>query len=157
MGLDLGEEEIDFSSGRGVKYEVYDVPEPDRWLDVSQKRIVDKVIKRWGGEDLNVLLDYVYCETQPMRSAQFLQPLDFRHIASGLRNSETDTLELEAAKRDEIIRRIAKEGIYAEEPIVYRISDSKKKLGGDETEIPKIIGRVKFSDTRRIRPFEGQE
>jgi hypothetical protein len=157
MGLELAEEEVDFSSGHGFRYEVLDFPEPEKWLDASQKHIIDKVIKHWGGENLDVLLDYVYCDTEPMKNAQFRQALDFRGIPRGIRHSETDTLEIDPIKRDEIKSSIEKHGIYSEEPVVYKVSDKGNNLGGDETTIPPIAGHIKFSDTHNIIIFEGRE
>jgi len=157
MGLALGEEETDFSSGHGIRYEVYELSNIDTWLDIHQKQIVDNVIKRWGGEDLNVLLDYVYCETAPMLHAQFLKPLDFHNIPRGLRNSETDSLELDKDQISALRKSLDTHGTYSESPIIYRASDSKGRLGGDEAYFPITLGKAKFSDTSRIIPFEGRE
>ncbi len=110
-----------------------------------------------GSEDLSTLLDYVYCNTEPMRNAQFRQPLDFNGIVRGLRNSETDTLELQSNEVQRIKKLITEQGIYAEKPAIYRASDSKNKLGGDEAKIPNIVGKAKFSDTTNINPFGGRD
>lgn len=50
----------------------------------SVKRVTDQVIEQWGLEPLEIILDYVYFETEPMQDAQRGESLDF----SGIRKEE---------------------------------------------------------------------
>lgn len=43
--------------------------------------IVDRILKWWMWEDTNVLLDYVYFETEPMRQSRRGDILDFSTIS----------------------------------------------------------------------------
>lgn len=49
-------------------------------LDDFIKILIKKLIKRWGLEDTNDLLDYVYFETEPMEKAKKNEELDFSLI-----------------------------------------------------------------------------
>ena len=44
------------------------------------KNIADDVVKQWGLEDLNTILEYVYFETEPMQDAERGEILDFSKI-----------------------------------------------------------------------------
>ena len=44
------------------------------------RRIADGVVRQWGLEDLNPILEYVYFETEPMQEAQRGDTLDFSTI-----------------------------------------------------------------------------
>ena len=46
----------------------------------STKSVLDRVLDRWALEDLWVLLDYVYFETEPMQDAHRGEPLDFSKV-----------------------------------------------------------------------------
>lgn len=46
----------------------------------SVKHVVDRVLDRWALEDLWVLLDHVYFETEPMENAHRGQTLDFSGV-----------------------------------------------------------------------------
>jgi len=155
--LDLGEEELDFSTGQGVNYKAYNTPSWETWLNVSQKLNIDLVIKRWGGEDLNLLLDYVYCYTEPMKNAQFLEHLDFRKIRSGLRRSETASINILDQDKTTIKQLIEGEGIFSRKPIFLSKDNITKKDNNDEPSIPLLSGRIKFTDTKTIQSIEGNE
>ena len=143
MGLDLREEELDFSTSRGVKYEVYDVPDPQSWLEIGQKNVIDKVIERWGGEDLNTLLDFVYCDTEPMIGAEFQQPLDFHKIKSGLRYATGDKLDL-PAESIAMIKGIAeKQSSLSKPPTEAKFTKRTREIADDETPTPNLTGKVK--------------
>ncbi len=157
MGLDLGEEEVDFATGRGVKYEVYDTPSWETWLSASQKQDVDMVIKRWGGEDLNLLLDYVYCYTEPMKNAQFLEHLDFRKIKTGLRRSESASIDIRDQDKTAIRQLIEKEGLISRKPISIGKGTKASGERNDEPTGPYISGRIKFADIKTIQSIEGKE
>lgn len=113
MGFDIAEEAEDFASGRGVRATVYPPPDPDKWLEPRAKAIVDRVLKRWGLEDLGVLLDYVYCDTEPMKDATFGEPLSFAGVLGGLRSPVTDKLEISAPDRERIRGLLVSEGLVS--------------------------------------------
>ena len=46
----------------------------------AEKLVVDRVIREWGMEELNPILNYVYFNTEPMRDAQRGDVLDFTSI-----------------------------------------------------------------------------
>ena len=49
-------------------------------LDELVKVLIKNLIRKWGIEDLNDLLDYVYFETEPMKDAKKNKVLDFSLI-----------------------------------------------------------------------------
>jgi len=51
-------------------------------IDEFIKALIFKIVKRWGLEDTNELLDYVYFETEPMTVANKGAVLDFNTIKS---------------------------------------------------------------------------
>jgi hypothetical protein len=156
MGLNMGEEEVDFATGHGVKYVVYDVPNPDQWLEVTQKSVIDRVIKQWGNEDLEVLLDYVYCDTEPMQGAQFRGPLDFRKITFGMRRAVGDELELAANEKDAIKQLVDKHGMVSRKPIAIKPIATKKPPEEERGLTPKLAGKVQ-SRNDMIKTVEGRE
>lgn len=46
----------------------------------AAKSVLDHILDRWALEDLWVLLDYVYFETEPMQDAHRGEPLDFSKV-----------------------------------------------------------------------------
>jgi hypothetical protein len=156
MRLDLGEEQLDFSTGHGIKYEVYNVQDPEKWLDTRQKHIVDRVINKWGGEDLNTLLDFVYCETEPMIGAKFGQPLDFHKIKGGLRYSESDKLDLSPETIAEI-KELSKKQIPLSRPPTLANFKEPCEPPNDEPPTPKISGSVITDDIYSVSFPGGRE
>jgi len=81
-------EESEFISHAGRKGYAYtsqsDIDEGERALismfGYPVKQVLDRVLDRWALEDLWVLLDYVYFETEPMRDARRGELLDFSKI-----------------------------------------------------------------------------
>jgi hypothetical protein len=157
MGLDLGEEELDFSTRRGVKYEVYDVPHPEGWLEPGQKGIIDRVIGRWGNEDLRLLLDYVYCDTQPMKNAQFGQTLDFRRISRAMRRSSSDSLDLSAGDKAAIRALLQKRQNISRQPARLNIKNLRAQEAEDESPLPPMSGTIRFDNPGVIRTFTERE
>jgi hypothetical protein len=157
IGLDLGEEELDFSTGRGIRYEVFDNPTWENWLSASQKLDIDMVIKRWGGEDLNILLDYVYCYTEPMKNAQFLEHLDFKKLRTGLRRSESASIDIRDQDKTTIRQLIENEGLISRRPISIKKNMIASREIVDEPTSPLISGRIKFANTKTIQSIEGNE
>ena len=48
--------------------------------DSATRRTVDRIVEEWGLEPLNILLDYVYFETEPMQDVERGQSLDFSTV-----------------------------------------------------------------------------
>ena len=94
IGFDLQEEATDFSTGRGVRYSVFGAEHLERFFALPVQAIIDRVIDRWGTEDLDSLLDYVYCYTEPMRDTKLREPLDFNRIVTGLRHEVHPSLDI---------------------------------------------------------------
>lgn len=78
---DLEEEEIELSNGRTfLKYSIPFDEGVESYVDWEVERLITQIVRRWGDEDLNKLLDYVYFETEPMRDAKRGEILDFSKI-----------------------------------------------------------------------------
>jgi hypothetical protein len=156
MRIDLGEEQLDFSSGHGIKYQVYDVEAPEKWMDVRQRHVVDRVIKKWGGEELNNLLDFVYCDTEPMQGVKFGQPLDFHNIQGGLRYSESDRLDL-APETIADIQQVSKNQPPLSKPRTFANFSEPCKTPNDEPLTPNITGKVESDDIFTVSFSRGRE
>jgi uncharacterized protein YwgA len=80
LEFDIPQEEVTTKEGykaytfRPSRYAYVDV---DDTLSIGEKATVDNVIKRWGLEDLNSILDHVYFETEPMKQGTRGERLDF--------------------------------------------------------------------------------
>ena len=78
---------VEMFGGRGSRYRF---SKSEDWREihrnyttqftVSVRRVVDNVIRQWGLEPLETLLDYVYFETEPMQGAERGRFLDFSTI-----------------------------------------------------------------------------
>ncbi len=61
-----------------------------RWVDFNRLRelpernLINRVVRDWGTEDLNRLLNHVYFETAPMRDVQRGDVLDFSKVSEDL-------------------------------------------------------------------------
>ena len=42
--------------------------------------LIKQLVKKWGGVELNKLLDHVYFDTEPMENAKRYELLDFSHL-----------------------------------------------------------------------------
>jgi hypothetical protein len=62
------------------KYQIQDMQSIEDLVAFSEQTRIDGIIKRWALDDLNLLLNYVYFETEPMRDAKRGEPLDFNKI-----------------------------------------------------------------------------
>lgn len=71
-------EEAELRSGRTAKF-VNFTSEELKMRDVPDEvsRVMKQIVERWIGVDLNLLLDYVYFETEPMEQAKRGETLDF--------------------------------------------------------------------------------
>lgn len=158
LGLDLGEEELDFRIGRGVRYEIlYDVPDPEKWLNIRERLVVNRVIKRWGGEDLGKLLDYVYCDTEPMIGTEFGKQLDFRKTRGGLRYVENSSIELSASDKDEIRKLQDKQSALSRKPTSANFVKPKTDKVRDELETPSISGSATLKNYQSADYIKGRE
>jgi hypothetical protein len=163
LGFDIGEESEDFVSGKGVRTTAYLPPDPDKWLEPRARTIVDRVLKRWALEDLGVLLDYVYCDTEPMKDSAFGKPLDFAKVISGLRSPSTDKIELSASDREGIVKLLQSDGIVS----LARVGlpglekgtrETKPRAGDDEyVDLSGLQGRVSSSADHSSQFVENQE
>ena len=156
MGLELGEEELDFSTGRGVRYEVYGLPNPDKWFDSGQRIYVDKVVRIWGGDDLDDLLDYVYCYTEPMKQARFRQRLDFSTIKRGMRYAETDKLDLSPDSIAEIKKLTEKQSPLSRSRTLARFAKARSDKVTDEPSTPKVSGKIRVEDASTVNVSRGE-
>ncbi len=87
-GLDLEIEEVLTEHGPGRIYKVYDEQSISGIVDFGAEQLINRVLQKWGLEDRDVLLEYVY-GTMPVKHAEHGEPLDF--------TLETDHLLLEQA------------------------------------------------------------
>jgi hypothetical protein len=77
-GIDIGDESSDFTTGNGIKNpSEIDEESIESLLPHELRTLTDRIIERWCDENLKILLDYVYCDTEPMENSVFGQPLDF--------------------------------------------------------------------------------
>lgn len=78
---------------------------------VELRRLAGEVVERWGGLQIELLLDYVYFETEPMMTASRGALLDFSSIppamATAVRKIGIDRKKLAAIRRN--VSRHAKE------------------------------------------------
>jgi hypothetical protein len=74
-------ESVEFKSGKACRFLIFK-PSELRSGNVpnSVSKIFNSILERWGGVDLNDLLDYVYFETEPMENATRGQLLDFSPV-----------------------------------------------------------------------------
>jgi hypothetical protein len=75
-------EELTGISALGKTYKRYRPTEAEPALQISpeDRGILLRVLDRWAGESLDAILDYVYFETEPMRDAEWLKPLNFDSV-----------------------------------------------------------------------------
>lgn len=66
-------------SALGRAYSLYRGPAREETPGVGpeERGIINKVLERWAGEELNRILNYVYFETEPMLDAEWEKPLNF--------------------------------------------------------------------------------
>jgi len=149
LGFQLEEEEVDFRTGQGIRYEVHEPRDVDDWLPFRVKTLADAIITRWADEDLETLLDYVYLQTEPMGHAEFGEELDFSKTDRERRPSLTTEIKLS----DDELQRIRDlqdkyEHVASQGPIPDEYEDLAAALeriegGFDST---KLSGRATFDD-----------
>ncbi len=75
-------EDRDAKGRHFFKYRVYEDQIIDNVVMPGFLTILNSIIKKWALEDFNVLLNFVYFRTEPMKDAQFGKLLDFGKIRS---------------------------------------------------------------------------
>lgn len=79
---DQNAEEIEIRTGKTAKFVNFDSEElKKRDLPDEVSRLMKPIVERWIGVDLNLLLDYVYFETEPMEQAKRGEKLDFSSLS----------------------------------------------------------------------------
>lgn len=103
---ELEEEIIDLTDGKVFfKYSIY-FDEPGKsYTEPRVRSLIARIVKKWGGMDLNRLLDYVYFETEPMMSAKRGELLDFSKIPKW-REIRIKKIHIDRKKLSEIRERI---------------------------------------------------
>jgi hypothetical protein len=160
IGFELGEEEVDFETGRGIRYKAEEPHDIDKWLPTYMKVIVDRVIDRWSDEDLDVLLDYVYLETEPMINSMYGEKLDFRKIDPKRRPIEEEEIKIPAEDVNLIREMLDQYGSISRAPTyVQTESDMARALIEIEGKSQPIIleGKVKSSSEEMGASLEGRE
>jgi hypothetical protein len=75
-------EQLPKSLADGRRFEQVTVSDaPEFHGDRTLMRLADDIVERWGGLQLERLLDYVYFDTEPMLAAVRGQELDFSTVA----------------------------------------------------------------------------
>ncbi len=105
-------------------------------LSVRDKVRIRNIVKTWGDEKLNRLLDFVYYETEPMARAKRNEKLDFSVIPT-----EEKEVKITAIIPKKDIERIRK-----------RISDRLKKRG-----LRSYVNRIPASGCFRFHPDFGRD
>ncbi len=81
LGIDLTETEGRTNDGRQYfGYQVQAHSDIDDVVGFADRTRIDNTISRWALEDLNILLDHVYFDTEPMIDAERGEVLDFSTI-----------------------------------------------------------------------------
>ncbi len=105
LALDIPQEEVTTQSGYSAV-----IFKPDRELSprlgdhvqLREVRLVNRVIKEWGEEDINSLLNHVYFYTEPMKDAKRGEILDFSTVERRRVNqSAAQVPQLPKARLDE--------------------------------------------------------
>jgi hypothetical protein len=125
--------EVQEQSGRLFKrlqFSDEDLDEQSVPNDVS--RLLDNFIKQWGDADLNLLLDYVYFETEPMENATRGRDLDFSGIAPAPTKirAKIDTAKLALFREKLRIR--ARALSLSREPLKLSIAKDGEEAWGED-------------------------
>lgn len=74
-------EEIEFAEGKTARRLVFsDDDLRQEEVPAALSSLLQKVVKAWGDTNLNVLLNHVYCNTEPMDDAKRGEELDFSGV-----------------------------------------------------------------------------
>ena len=125
----------------------------------SVKHVADWVIEQWGIESLEIILDYVYFETEPMQDAQRGENLDFTKIKKEeqvtARKAASHALPEATSndfrnrlkqRREQTTRRLRQ----ATEPVYDQVyADASKLMAEDEGRFAKVRPNTKVSGPNR--------
>lgn len=95
LAIDLEEEEFIGREKTSVIYRVYEEQRIDKTVDWATKTCIDRILEKWALEDIEVILDYIYTDTEPMQFSLLNEPLDFSRIRTDFRRErKSDYLKL---------------------------------------------------------------
>lgn len=126
--------------------------EEDIKLDIETKATIEKLIDKWGTADLNELLDYVYFETEPMRSVEYKRKLDFSKVK---RRTKQKQIELSSKTKEKLeeLGKIFKEQLEKIELPGDAFIRPSSDLGGkscfwkeEVKDLAQLIGKVKVKN-----------
>jgi len=120
---------VEFRSGKTGRFVNFTADElRQREVPDEVSRLMKPIVERWIGVDVNLLLDYVYFETEPMEQAKRGEALDFSTLSPPpVRVSPTiDNAKLRAV-RSAIANRVREMGITRKNAEI-----SLSLLGGEE-------------------------
>lgn len=157
IGFNMSEESVDFVTLKGFKYDVLEPIDIDKILNPSERSIVDRVIKRWGQAELEDILDYVYCETEPMYNAQMGEQLDFSKITRGIRRSSSTTIDIGEDNLQTIKNIISDRSNISRVPISISVTQMERKVKYDEAISLDLEGKINKTESDKIQMFEGIE
>ncbi|MCE7964732.1 DUF4065 domain-containing protein [Nitrospirales bacterium NOB] len=107
-------ESFEFETGKVAKYLTFRPGELER-REVTEdaSRVLKSIVKRWAGVDLNLLLDYVYFETEPMEDATRGAALDFSSVSPTLKPAmpNIDDKKFRALRRN-LKKRVARLNLH---------------------------------------------
>lgn len=108
--------------------------------------ILDGVVREWGDADLNMLLDHVYFETEPMVKATRGTPLDFSTLRVG--TIESNPKKLDPQKVAEFRERLRQRAValgLSREPlrVGFRMRDADEAWN-EEFQAPSLPSGMKF-------------
>lgn len=150
LGFVLGEEEV--TTARGHPAYIYRVDEEQSLEDIvafATQAMIDRTIDRWALEDTRFLLDYVYTDTEPMRSASFGEKLDFSRIQRGFHTHRPSRHLKLSEEKSSVVQELLRERHrrppqQQSPPPRYDESyqEAMRRMNREEERRQSIIGRV---------------
>jgi hypothetical protein len=139
-GLDETEDRTE-DGRKFFRYRVSEDQDIDDLVSAGDQLVIDNVIKKWALEDINLLLNYVYFETEPMKDATRGEPLDFSKIPALAFKRYFDWGEL--APSPEMVARMRQKLSELRTRMQEEADDTRRKIGNrpfviDETHIEQI-------------------
>ena len=96
LSIDLDSKEIIGKEYKSITYSTFEEQSINKFLDWSTENLINRVLNKWSLEDIEIILDYIYSDTEPMQGALMNQKLDFSLIELGfIRNRKTEYLLLD--------------------------------------------------------------
>jgi len=101
LDVDIPQDEVPIGNGRTVhRFKPTSEIDIEAILSTSDAALVERVIARWGLEDLNSLLSHVYFDTEPMQGAKLREPLDFTRIPKPAVRKQLDEDKLRLTREE---------------------------------------------------------